>query len=164
MKTSVHTGKGIGTQGIAAAVLSLAALFCTAGPATATVATSTTLEVRAVVLAWAKATVVRQPDSIVVTDRDIRNGYVDAVAPSLIEVGTNSRQGCLLTIQGNEEVFSGMEVNVMGRNISVNPQGGMIPLNIFGRQVVPLSVRFSLNRDSRPGRYAWPLMVSASPM
>ncbi len=148
------------TPGACLSVLLLCFAFipsAEAGAVTASVA------VRAVVLPRASIKIIREPATITVTHEDIVKGYVDGGQPSLIEVRSNSRSGCVLTVDGGGP-FKETEMTLEGRTVTVGPQGGMIIVRVLGRQIVPLKYRFILGQDSRPGTYPWPFTLSVSPL
>lgn len=133
-------------------------------PAAEARAATASITVSAVVLPIAKVKVIDEPATLTVTKEDILKGYVDVYPLSLIEIRTNSRRGCVLTLYAREAPFKEAEVTLQGRTVVVGRQGGMIVLQIFGRQVVPLRYRFMLGSDTPVGTYGWPFSLSASPL
>lgn len=129
----------------------------------ASAATHTSIVIKAVVLPIATIKIITEPSTLTVTGMDIRRGYVDA-DPSLLEIRTNSRRGCVLTLSAYESVpFRETEVTFPGHTVLVNHQGGMILLPLFGRQMIRIRYRFILGSDTPPGTYNWPFSLSISP-
>ena len=122
------------------------------------------ITVRAVVLPFATVKTIHEPATLMITEEDIRKGFVDDSSPSLIEVRTNNRRGCILTLDAGEGPFKETEVTLQGNSVVVGRQGGMIVLQTFGRQVVSMRYRFLLAHDTRPGTYPWPYSLSISPL
>ena len=125
---------------------------------------STQIQVTARVLARASLHVLRQPTELVVTDADIRRGYLDVNAGSLIEIRNNSRAGVNLTFETSGLPFKEALVSGFGREVALGPNGGIITHQITGTNVVAFSYRFVFDQYSQAGTYAWPLSVSASPV
>ncbi|MDH4163679.1 MAG: hypothetical protein OEW15_13465 [Nitrospirota bacterium] len=122
------------------------------------------IQINAIVLAHAHVNVLSQPQEIVVTDADVQRGYVQVAAASTVEVKNNSPAGCLLSIAAYDLPFRKTTVSVMGRDIALGSNGGLVTLPILGKSVITLSFRFDLASETAPGTYAWPFMLSASPM
>jgi hypothetical protein len=125
---------------------------------------STTLHVSAVVLARADLNIIKQPAELVLTDADVRRGYVSVNAASLLELKSNSRAGCLLSFAAHGFPFEEASVNVMGRDVVLGPGGGLVTLPVMGRTTVALDYRFVLAKGTEPGTYEWPFSLSVSPL
>jgi hypothetical protein len=125
---------------------------------------STVVHVSAVVLARADLNIIKQPTALVLTDADVRRGYVEVDAASMFELKCNSRAGCLLSFAAHGLPFRETSINVMGRTVVLGPGGGLVTLPIIGRTTVALSYRFVLSEGTQPGTYEWPFSLSASPL
>ena len=125
---------------------------------------STAVHVSAVVLARADLNIIKQPAELVLTDADVRRGYVEVDAVSMLELKSNSRAGCLLSFSAHGLPFKEASVNVMGRVVVLGQGGGLITLPVMGRTTVELSYRFVLARGTEPGTYEWPFSLSVSPL
>jgi hypothetical protein len=126
-------------------------------------AASTSVTVRAVVLPIAAVKTAFEPATLTITEEDVRKGFVDASSPSLIELRSNSRRGCILVLQTGDSPFKEAEVTFLGRTVVVGRQGGMLVFPVFGRQIVSMRYRFLLSHDARPGAYPWPFSLSIAP-
>ncbi len=130
-----------------------------AGRATARV------EVSATVLPRTMLTVRSQLRTLVITAEDIRRGFVEVPSASRIEVRSNDPRGYLLVFEnrsGPEGPFREAIVDGLGRQVQIGPAGGWIPrTDPRGPATAELSYRFSLAKDAAPGRYPWPLLLSA---
>jgi len=124
---------------------------------------SAIIRVNAVVLARTQLKPLRQPAMLVVTQADVRRGYVEVSGASLFEIWNNNPAGCVLTFASSDFPFREAVVTVMGREIIVYPTGGMIVMPVRGRQQITLDYRFVLTNEAQPGTYAWPLSVSVNP-
>lgn len=127
-------------------------------------AASASVTVRAIVLPVAAVKTVFEPATLTITEEDVRKGFVEGSSPSLIELISNSRRGCILILQAGDSPFRESEVTFLGRTVVVGRQGGMLNLPIFGRQVVSMVYRFMLPHDVRPGVYPWPFSLSIAPL
>lgn len=124
---------------------------------------SAPVTVRAVILPLASMKTVFEPATLTITEEDVRKGFVDGSSPSLIELRSNSRRGCILILQAGDGPFKEAEVTFLGRTVVVGRQGGLLVLPVFGRQVVSMGYRFLLSHDARPGVYPWPFSLSIAP-
>ena len=129
---------------------------------------SARIQVTATVPSRATLRVLHQVRTLVVTPEDVARGYVDAPAASRIEVRNNNRGGCLLVFEGiaaPEPRFGRISVRGFEREVEIGPGGGFVPHSYAPAAVTAeLSYRFSLDRDSRPGTYPWPLRISVRTM
>jgi hypothetical protein len=147
-----------------AASFFFACLFNAWVPSVQAGAVTASIAIRAVVLPFATVKTVHEPAMLTITKEDVRKGFVDDGSTSLIEVRTNNRSGCLLTLDAGESPFKEAEVTLQGHTVVVGPQGGIIVLERIGRQVVSMRYRFLLAHDTRPGTYPWPYSLSISPL
>jgi hypothetical protein len=125
---------------------------------------SAKMTVSAVVTARASLHILRQPLEVVVTEADVRRGFVDVDAASLIELKNNSPAGCLLTFETHGLPLKEAVVKGLGSEVAIGPGGGMITQRVKGTQSTMLSYRFVLAEEAQPGTYAWPLSVTVSPL
>jgi hypothetical protein len=123
---------------------------------------STAVHVSAVVLARADLNIIKQPTALVLTDADVRRGYVEVDAASMFELKCNNRAGCVLYFAAQGFSFAEASVNVMGRVVVLGPGGGLVTLPVIGRTTVALSYRFVLSEGTQPGTYEWPFSLSVS--
>lgn len=129
-----------------------------------TVAMSTKIQVTATVLARASMHLLRQPTEIIVTDADIKRGYLDINAGSLVEIRNNSRAGVYLTFEARGLPFKEALISGLGREVALGPNGGIITHQLIGTNIIAFSYRFVFDKDSQAGTYAWPLALSVSPV
>ena len=131
-------------------------------PDAAAGSSSMVIGVNAVVQARTQLKSLQQPATLLVTEADIQRGYVDVSGASLLDIWTNNPAGCVLTFEPSGFPFREVDITVMGREIVINPMGGMVIMPIRGRQQIALDYRFVLTSEARPGTYAWPLYVSVN--
>jgi len=158
---------GIRLQEMLVKAALIAALSLTTIPAAAVAEAgsfSTAVHVSAVVLARADLNIIKQPAELVLTDADVRRGYVEVDAASMLELKSNSRAGCLLSFSAHGLPFQETSINVMGSTVVLGPDGGLVTLAVMGRTTVALSYRFVLSKGTQPGTYAWPFSLSVSPL
>jgi hypothetical protein len=123
---------------------------------------STVVHMNAVVLERTQLKALLQPATLVVTEADVQQGYVDVNGTSLFEIWNNSSAGCVLIFESSDFPFQEADVFIMGREIIVYPTGGMVIIPVKGRQQIALDYRFVLSSKAQPGTYAWPLHVSVN--
>jgi hypothetical protein len=120
--------------------------------------------VTATVLARASIHVLRQPTEIIVTDADIKRGFLDVSVGSLVEIRNNSRAGVNMTFEAQGLPFKEALVSGFGREVALGPNGGIITHQMTGTNIMALSYRFVFDEYSHAGTYAWPLALSVSPV
>jgi hypothetical protein len=129
-------------------------------------ALSTTTTISARVLPRTIINVIAQAHELVVTNGDIRRGYVDIPLASRVSVKSNDPAGYLLAFEvmdGADNVFRGVSVRVGGREVQIPLHGGWVPQPfVRGGTVLDISYRFNLAENAQPGTYNWPIMVSAN--
>jgi hypothetical protein len=146
------------------AALSLAPLNEAVSSQASTQVMSTQIQVTAKVLARASFHVIRQPAEIVVTEADIRRGYMDIKAGSLLEIKNNSRAGIMMSFEARGMPFKEVLVSGLGREGAIGPNGGIITHQLTGTSIVALNYRFVFDKTSQAGTYAWPLALNVSPV
>lgn len=162
----IEHGLRIQKQLVAAALmaaLSLAPVEEGMAAKSSTPVMSTQIQVTATVMARANLHVLRQPAEIIVTDADIKRGFLDVNAGSLVEIRNNSRAGVHLVFDVHGLPFKEALVSGFGREVALGPNGGIITHQITGTNIMTLSYRFVFDEHSQPGTYAWPLALSVSP-
>ena len=108
---------------------------------------------------------VRHPSSLIITEADARRGYVDVPGGSSAAVRASAGTGYVLDIRVPNDLVLATEVRGMGRPRLLAPGGGTIvrqaaaPVN----ERLTLRWRFYLRENARPGRYEWPVALSARP-
>ncbi len=158
---------GVRLQGMLAKAALIAALSLSSLPVAAVAEAgsfSTAVQVSAVVLARADLNIIKQPAELVLTDADVRRGYVELDGASMIELKSNTRAGCLLSFFAHGLPFRETSISVMGSTVVLGPDGGLVTLPVMGRTTVELSYRFVLSEGTQPGTYAWPFSLSVSPL
>lgn len=164
----IYQGLRIQEKLVAAALIAAFSLLAPAAEAVATQSparsVSAKISISATVLARASLHVLRQPAELVVTDADIRRGFLDVDAASLVEIKNNTRAGVYMTFESQGLPFREALVRGFGREISLGPNGGIITQQLTGKAVVALSYRFIFDGSSQAGTYAWPLSISVNPV
>jgi hypothetical protein len=122
---------------------------------------STSLSVSATVIARALMTTEYQAPSVVVTEADIAQGYVDVAQATRLQVRTNSANGYLLDFESAQSLFTEVQVSGAGDRVSLASGNGWVLEPFAGTAVtMELSYRFVLAPNVQPGEYPWPIAVS----
>ena len=110
--------------------------------------------------------VVRQERNLTITQEDVKSGYVDVPAATVLQVKTNSRDGYYLIFEFSPELAK--EAWIMDQNrttVLANTIGTAHQSSPgLSGEVKELSYRFILQPDTEPGLYAMPIQVAASLM
>lgn len=123
------------------------------------------LEIKVVIPARAKLKVIYQTPEFLITNADIKRGYVDIQMASRVEIKNNSPSGYLLIFQGHSIPVKEIQVIGAGERVTISAVGGSIQQPYTrGGTVLDLSYRFVLSEDARPGTYAWPLSMNVRPL
>ncbi len=167
----VELGLKIQTKIATAALLAVLAMAGSAGAQEASrpaAAASAKINVTASIQARVTLSVIRRMKELVITDSDVALGYVDVPAASLFEVRNNDPKGYLLVFEildGPPSLLENIQVRGLGSEVQLGAGGGWVPQPFTrGVQSIELSYRFLLQKDARPGSYAWPVSLSALPI
>ncbi len=127
-------------------------------------AATASLNVRAVVRHRASVAVVDCADSLVLTEEDIRQGWVRSPGPMTVVVRANHSDGIGLELLPVLEEIACAEVSGPGVTWMGGPGVGRVQLPTApGEQRIPLHFRFALGSDVRPGPHRWPVQISVTP-
>jgi hypothetical protein len=121
-----------------------------------------TMMVSAKVLPFLSKTMVHQQGDLTITREDIKRGYVEVKAGTVLEVRTNSRGGYILSFVIASGPYREIWVIDGKRTTVLLSMGGFIYQPHTGGKIVEtkeLSYRFLLSADATPGSYTWPLSV-----
>jgi len=123
---------------------------------------SSSMPVSVTVIANAKIRNEFQVTQLKITENDVSRGYVDIQDASRFSVSTNSRVGYLLEFHPVSHLFESVEVSGLGSPVQLGADGGAIvqrgPLPSNLTHV--LGFRFYLGKNTVPGNYPWPLLLS----
>jgi len=110
--------------------------------------------------------IVFQTQELVITQADIRRGYVEIQSAEHIEIQNNNLSGYLLVFEGLNGLFKEVVVKGLGDEVSITSDGGWVAQPYNGRDpvMIELSYKFILSEKAQPGTYTWPLIVYASPI
>lgn len=153
-----------------AAALSLAASSSSgqdlAGKAVSFRAAAATVAITAAVAPRAAVNVVNPRSELVITDADVKRGYVDVPAATHLEVRSNSPRGYLLVFEFAPDLFSAVFVRGLGGGeVEFGGTSGLVfrPGTALVESL-DLSFRFALSATALPGTYAWPVVIAARPL
>ena len=142
--------------------LALALLAAISLPAAAEKA-SARFTVSASVLARVSLLAVDPPTLLTISGADITRGYKDVSAR--YDVRQNTGRGYLLSLTPRLGPASRVAVLGLDSPIELNDQSVEIYRNRpGGLERLVLTFRFVLEATARPGSYAWPVLVTASPL
>lgn len=158
MKTQEQIRKA-GTVGMAAAL----ALFILSSPAQAG-GNRAAVQVSATVLPSIHQTLVAQQHRLEITPEDVRKGYVDVPAATVLSVETTNLDGYFLTFVLDQSVASEAWVTNEGRTTIVSGGIGMRHEDFPGirGEMKELSIRLILTPGVQAGTYLWPLDITAT--
>jgi hypothetical protein len=117
------------------------------------------LAISAVIPKTAQLAVRDHPTSFAVTPADIARGYVDIGAGPSLEVKTNSREGLQIGFHASDETVRAVQLRAGGSSLML----GGAPRGTTTHRVA-LDYRLLLSPAARPGVYAWPVQVVATPL
>jgi hypothetical protein len=125
-----------------------------------------TMTVSATIRSYARLRVLHQNHELVITNADIRRGFVDAASASRVEIKNNNREGYLLEFDSTPMPFKEVHVTGLGATVVIASGTGWIAQPYTGKTplTVDLSYRFVLSENTMPGTYSWPLAVSVNPL
>ncbi len=125
-----------------------------------------TIGITATVREYMNMQVLTQSPELVVTNADIRRGYVEVPFASRIRVKTNNASGYLLGFEimsGPAPLFDSVNVTAGGKEFQLASSGGWIPQPyVRGGETLDISYRFMLSQGAQPGTYHWPLVLSVN--
>ncbi|HEU4522605.1 MAG TPA: hypothetical protein VFT12_11420 [Thermoanaerobaculia bacterium] len=125
---------------------------------------SATMTVTARVIARATVDVHQQPSEVLVTNEDVKRGYVDVADPLAVRVRTNSQNGYLLQVSNGSQTFSAIELAFGDTSMTVSHESWIARPYVPAGEVVNARVRVRLAPGISPGRHPLPIEVSASPL
>jgi hypothetical protein len=114
----------------------------------------------AVVAKNAQVAVRDHPASIQVSEADITRGYVDIASGPRIEVSTNSREGLLVSFLASGEAVRSVHLRGAAGDSILLPG----PSRGVAKHRIEPGYRLILAPAARPGTYAWPVQVIATPL
>ncbi len=127
-------------------------------------AVTASLGVRAVVRRHSSVNVVDCAEGLVLSEEDIRRGWVRSTAPMTLAVRANHSDGIGLELLPMFEEIVCAEVSGPGVTWTGSPGGGRLQLPTApGERRIPLDFRFALGPQARPGLHRWPVRISVTP-
>jgi hypothetical protein len=109
-----------------------------------------------------RAQLLFQAGEITITERDVRNGYVEVPAASHFTVTTNSRLGYWIDFHPRSDLFQSVRIDGFGGYAELGADGGTIAVSsaqVNGARQ-QLNYRFALRPGVDPGIYHWPLALA----
>lgn len=137
-------------------------------PAADAAEASAELRVSATVIARAIADVQTAPETLEITEEDVRRGWVEAEQTSRVRIRSNDRNGYRMVFRVLGAPVRAIQVKGLGDDSTLGLRDGEGSLTRphSGRfaTTADLTFRFLLDEDAAPGIYAWPLTIQASPI
>lgn len=126
----------------------------------------TSFNVSATVNAIAKLQVRSAPTEVVVSDEDLRRGFIDVTQPTDLLIRSNSSHGYALELTTVTPMLSSVVVRGLGGEQSLSGKGGTIVQRWQAPQTVALSLQFRLGLAPglAAGRYPWPMRIDVRPI
>lgn len=124
------------------------------------------LDFRIVIPAVVRATIIVQPDAILIEDRHISKGYIDLKGETSIRLTSNSRAGYVLAAAYDTQLLARIDVQVSSQNLVASSGFGTMRVTsgLATNKVVPISYRLYLLPGVQKGSYRWPVALSFSPI
>jgi hypothetical protein len=126
----------------------------------------TSINVSATVNAGARLQVQSAPTEILVSDEDLRRGFIDVAQSTDLLIRSNSAQGYALDLTTVTPMFSSVVVRGLESEQSLSGEGGTIVQRWHAPQTVNLSLQFRLvlAPGIAAGRYPWPMHIDVRPL
>ena len=126
----------------------------------------TNFNVSATVSAVARLQVQSAPTEILVSDEDLRRGYIDVAQPTDLLIRSNSANGYALDLTTLTPMLSSVVVRGLKSEQSLSGEGGTIVQRWQAPQTVALSLQFRLvlAPGLAAGRYPWPMHIDVRPL
>jgi hypothetical protein len=126
----------------------------------------TSFNVSATVNAVAKLQVQSAPTEILVSDEDLRRGFIEVAQPTDLVIRSNSASGYALDLRTVTPLFSSVVVRGLASEQSLGGEGGTIVQRWHTPQTVNLSLQFRLvlAPGLAAGRYPWPVRIDVRPL
>jgi hypothetical protein len=126
----------------------------------------TSFNVSATVSAVARLQVQSAPTEILVSDEDLRRGFIDVVQPTDLVIRSNSAHGYALDLTTLTPMLASVVVRGLDSEQSLSGEGGTIVQRWQAPQTVALSLQFRLvlAPGLTAGRYPWPMHIDVRPL
>jgi len=126
----------------------------------------TSFNVSATVNAVARLQVQSAPTEILVSDEDLRRGFIEVAQPTDLVIRSNSASGYALDLRTVTPLFSSVVVRGLASEQSLGGEGGTIVQRWQKPQVlnVSLKFRFELVPGLSAGNYPWPVQLAVRPL
>ena len=143
-----------------------AGFYIIGSPAVNAAESHAVLLVGATVQAVARIQSASVPAQILISENDVRRGYVEVAQPASLLVNSNSPDGIALDLLTLNPMMTSMIVSGLASEQSLGAGGGTLIRRWQHAQSIRLSLRFKfmLTPGIAPGRYAWPLSVDVRPL
>ena len=156
---------GFASRWLVAGLVALtAAVSSHADSQTGTNSSSASVNVRIVIPAIIRVSTVSQPETILIEQQHIAQGYIDLEASTLVKITNNTRNGYLLAAQYDMQFLARVDVQISGQILSALP--GMASMHVDAGiaidKLVPISYRLHLAPGVRVGNYRWPVSLAFS--
>jgi len=111
------------------------------------------------VLPVVKYEIIHQEEKVLITEEDIKRGYLDVHSALIFSVMTNSENGYVLTFFIGRDLIEEIEVFCDSVSSEIHDASNEIYMPSEGRKytVKELSFRFYLSDVLMPGIYDWPV-------
>ena len=155
--------KQTGIRILAVGAMVIAGIFTMTSSGVAS-SNNNSVRVTANVQARISQTLVRQEKVLKITEEEIKRGYVDLPAATLLQVKSNDRNGYMLSFEVNGDFIKEAWVIDSNRTTSLSGGGGFVHQAYPGPsgETKELSYRLFLVPGTQAGLYAWPLSITAS--
>jgi hypothetical protein len=106
------------------------------------------------------------PAEFMITDADLRRGYIDVEQPTALTIRSNSASGFAIDLTTVTPVLTSMIVRGLDTEFSLGPEGGTVVQRWQSPHLVNLALQFRLvlAPGLAAGRYPWPMRVAVRPL
>ena len=102
------------------------------------------------------------PSALVITEEDIERGSVLVPGASELIVATNSRHGYRLSFRIDADFVRRVTVSGLGSTAILGSRGGWVEQRATSAEATSiLGYELFLTEDAAPGRYPWPVAITA---
>jgi hypothetical protein len=135
-----------------------------ASPVQAAPSSKAEVKIRATVLSYFRVGAVSQPADLHLTDNDVARGYVDLPEASSFQVASNTRTHMTVAVAFDPAIVTKVGARLLDSEVVASVPGGAAAVtnDHVGKRHVTVTYRVYLNKDVRPGQYAWPIGLRIS--
>ena len=119
------------------------------------------VQIRIVIPAVIRVTVVTQPKRFFIEERHVAQGYIDVEGATSVKLTSNNRDGYQLNASYDSQLLSSIEVRISSQQLNATIGSGSMRVRsgLATNKLVPIDYRFHLVPQVRSGDYRWPVAL-----